>query len=85
MISAASARVSTTSDAPTMRELQSERPRWRGVVILAWLLMPGASKIAGRLRWLADTIDEVVAGQLWIRICDHDPAGEVARIGGLVI
>lgn len=35
--------------------------------------MPGASKIAGRLRRLADTIDEVVAGQLWIHICDHDP------------
>ena len=45
----------------------------RAYVILAWLLMPGASKIAGRLRRLADTIDEVVAGQLWIQICDHDP------------
>lgn len=33
----------------------------------------GASTIAGRLRRLADTIDEVVAGQLWIQICDHDP------------
>lgn len=102
-------------DAPNMRELQAEWPRWRRMssdlpsvddlkdlprwmqkaepgqrdavltalrtiaesdqrafVILAWLLMPGASKIAGRLRRLADTIDEVVAGQLWIQICDHD-------------
>lgn len=35
--------------------------------------MTGASKIAGRLRRLADSIDEVVAGQLWIQIFDHDP------------
>lgn len=106
-------------DAPNMRELQAEWPRWRRLsadlpsvddlndlprwmqnaepgrrdavltalrtigdsdrrayVILAWLLMPGASKIAGRLRRLADTIDEVVAGQLWVQICEHDRADD---------
>lgn len=46
-------------------------------VALAWLLMPGASLVAGRLRRLADVIDEVVAGQLWIQICEHDPADEM--------
>lgn len=44
----------------------------RGYVVLAWLLMPGAARVAGRIRHLADEIDEVVAGQLWIQICDHD-------------
>lgn len=46
----------------------------RAYVALAWLLAPGASLIAGRLRRFTDVIDEVVAGQLWIQICDHDPA-----------
>ncbi len=45
----------------------------RAYVVLAWLLMPGAARVAGRIRRLADEIDEVVAGQLWIQICDHDP------------
>jgi len=111
-------------DAPNMRELRAEWPRWRQIsndlpdvddpkdlprwmqdaeptqrdevltalrmiaegdrrayVVLAWLLMPGASRIAGRIRRLADEIDEVVAGQLWVQICEHDPADDryVAR------
>jgi hypothetical protein len=48
----------------------------RAYVALAWLLMPGASLVAGRLRRLGDVIDEVVAGQLWIQICEHDPADD---------
>jgi len=48
----------------------------RAYVALAWLLVPGASLVAGRLRRLTDVIDEVVAGQLWIQICDHDPADD---------
>lgn len=103
-------------DAPNMRELRAEWPRWRqmsfdlpdvddlkdlprwmrdaepaqrdGVltalrrvaegerrayVALAWLLMPGAARVAGRISRLADEIDEVVAGQLWVQICEHDP------------
>lgn len=103
-------------DAPNMRELRAEWPRWRRMssnlpevgdlkdlprwmqnaeppardavligleklaendrrayVVLAWLLMPGASRIACRIRRLADQIDEVVAGQLWIQICAHNP------------
>ena len=52
------------------RVAESDR---RAYVALAWLLMPGASLVAGRWRRLADAIDEVVAGQLWIQICDHDP------------
>ncbi len=44
----------------------------RAYLALAWLLMPGAARVAGRIRRLADEIDEVVAGQLWIQICDHD-------------
>lgn len=106
-------------DAPNMREVRAEWPRWQTVEVslnvvddiwelprwlkraepaerdavlaglkrvaindpraylaLAWLLMPGASRIAGRLRSLSDAIDEVVAGQLWIQICEHDPADD---------
>lgn len=48
----------------------------RAYVALAWLLMPGASRIAGRIRRLADQIDEVVAGQLWVQICEHVPADD---------
>jgi hypothetical protein len=48
----------------------------RAYVVLAWLLMPGASRIAGRIRRLADEIDEAVAGQLWVQICEHDPADD---------
>lgn len=45
----------------------------RATLVLGWLLVPGASLLAGRLHRLADVIDEVVAGQLWIQICEHDP------------
>ncbi len=48
----------------------------RAYVALAWLLMPGAARVAGRIRRLADEIDAVVAGQLWIQICEHDPADD---------
>lgn len=48
----------------------------RAFVVLAWLLVPGASLVARRLRRLVDTIDEIVAGQLWIQLCDHDPADD---------
>jgi hypothetical protein len=48
----------------------------RAYAALAWLLMPGASLVAGRLRRLGDVIDEVVGGQLWIQICEHDPADD---------
>lgn len=53
----------------------------RASIVLAWLLVPGASLLAGRLRNLIDVIDEVVAGQLWIQICEHDPTDDryVAR------
>ena len=27
----------------------------------------------GKLRRLVEAIDEIVAGQLWIQICEHDP------------
>src|SRR5680860_1149128 len=48
----------------------------RAFVVLAWLLVPGASLVARRLRRFVDTIDEIVAGQLWIQICDHDPSDD---------
>lgn len=51
-----------------LRRLAERDPR--AYVALAWLLVPGASLVVRRL---ADVIDEVVAGQLWIQICDHDP------------
>lgn len=106
-------------DAPNMRELRAEWPRWRqtsndlpdvddlqdlprwmrdaepterdevltalqrvaagdrrAYVALAWLLMPGAARVAGRISHLADEIDAVVAGQLWLQICEHDPADD---------
>ena len=40
---------------------------------LAWMPIPGAARVAGRIRRLADEIDEIVAGQLWIQLCAHDP------------
>lgn len=57
-----------------LRRLADRDPR--AYVTLAWLLVPGASLVAGRLRRLADVIDEVVAGQLWIQMCEHDPADD---------
>lgn len=48
----------------------------RAYVVLAWLLMLGAARVAGRISRLADEIDEVVAGQLWVQICEHDPADD---------
>lgn len=57
-----------------LRRLAEHDPR--AYVALAWLLVPGASLVAGRLRRLSDAIDEVVAGQLWIQICEHDPGDD---------
>ncbi len=48
----------------------------RAFVVMAWLLVPGASLLAGKLRRLVDSIDEIVAGQLWIQICEHDPTDD---------
>jgi len=48
----------------------------RAYVALAWLLMPGAARVADRISRLADEIDAVVAGQLWVQICEHDPADD---------
>jgi len=42
-------------------------------VALVWLLAPGATKLAWRLRDLSRDIDELVAGQLWIQVREHDP------------
>ncbi len=42
-------------------------------VALVWLLTPGATKLAWRLRDLCDEIDELVAGELWIQARGHDP------------
>ena len=38
--------------------------------------MPGAARVAGRISRLADEIDEVVVGQLWVQICEHDAADD---------
>ncbi len=48
----------------------------RAYVALVWHLMPGAARVAGRITRLAHEIDEVVAGQLWVQICEHDPADD---------
>lgn len=58
----------------TLRKIAEDERR--AYVALAWLLMPGAARVAGRIRRLADEIDAVVAGQLWIQICEHDPADD---------
>lgn len=42
-------------------------------VALVWLLVPGASRLAGRISDLSVDIDELVAGQLWIQSRQHDP------------
>lgn len=55
----------------TLRNIAADDQR--AYVLLAWLLMPNAARVAGKIRRLADAIDEIVAGQLWIQICDHDP------------
>lgn len=48
--------------------------------VLAWLLIPGAVRIADRLRDLSPDIDQFVAGQLWIEVRTHSgqPAKAVA-------
>ncbi len=42
-------------------------------IALIWLLVPGATALAGRLGDLSDDIDELMAGQLWIQARQHDP------------
>ncbi len=37
-------------------------------VALVWLLIPGATALADRLRDLSPEIDGLVAGQLWIEV-----------------
>ena len=37
-------------------------------VVLAWLLLPGATRLADNLRDLSPDIDELTAGELWLRI-----------------
>lgn len=40
-------------------------------VALVWLLIPGAARLANRLRDLSPDIDALVAGQLWIEVRSH--------------
>jgi hypothetical protein len=42
----------------------------KAAVVLAWLLLPGASRIAAELSDLHPDIDGLVAGQLWIEVSD---------------
>lgn len=37
-------------------------------LVLAWLLMPSALRVRGRLWALSERIDEVVAAQLWVEV-----------------
>jgi hypothetical protein len=37
-------------------------------VVVSWLLLPGASRLASRLADLSSEIDSLVAGALWIRV-----------------
>lgn len=46
----------------------------RAYIALAWLLMPGAAKEAGCIDRGTEPIDETLAAQLWIQLCEHDPA-----------
>lgn len=50
------------------------------VLVLVWLLLPGAAKIADRHRDLSPDIDALVAGQLWLAARTHGgvPARAVA-------
>lgn len=61
-------------DAVLTALLRVARTDQRATVVAAWLLVPGASLLAAKMRRLADVIDEVVAGQLWIQICAQDPS-----------
>lgn len=36
--------------------------------VLTWVMLPGASVLAARLRWLSPDIDHVVAAQLWLEV-----------------
>lgn len=47
--------------------------RTEATIALLWLLVPGATALAGRLGDLSDNIDELVAGQLRIQARQHDP------------
>lgn len=40
-------------------------------VVLVWLLMPGAARIADRYRDLSPDIDQLVAGHLWLEARTH--------------
>lgn len=40
-------------------------------VALVWLLVPGAVRLANRLRDLSPDIDALVAGQLWLEVHSH--------------
>lgn len=39
-----------------------------GAVVLAWLLLPGATRLADSLRDLSPDIDALTAGELWLQI-----------------
>ena len=41
---------------------------YRAAAALVWLLVPGAARLADSLRDLSPDIDELVAGQLWLKV-----------------
>ncbi|CAN5317869.1 MAG: hypothetical protein ACSLEW_04805 [Nocardioides sp.] len=51
--------------------------------VLAWLLIPGAARMADRLRDLSPEIDQFVAGQLWLEVRTH--GGQPTKAVGFTI
>lgn len=53
----------------------------KAAVAVAWLLVPGTKRLADKLRDIAQDIDGLVAGQLWVEIRSHGgtPPRAVAR------
>ena len=68
-------RVSTaTKDALLARLHRMAQDDAEAAAVLAWLLLPGATRLANSLRDLSPDIDALVAGELWLQIRTR-PAG----------
>lgn len=61
----------TERDGPMSKLAALAASDGNAAVAMAWLLIPGAKRLGFRLRDLADDIDGLIAGQLWVEIRTH--------------
>ena len=57
-----------TKDGLLVRLCRLAQDDAEAAVVLAWLLIPGATRLADSLRDLSPDIDELTAGELWLQI-----------------